>query len=169
MKRPVISVILLVLAVPCLASGQSQPAPTPKPGPEVLRLGYFVGTWKTDTGETVTWEWFDGGFSLVGHVEQSSPEGKSTELRTMTYDPDTKTYSQYRVTSIGPGGTLTAGGTVTGNTWLWQWDGMASGKAAKYRFIIVEVAPTSFTATLKVSVADGPSTVAFETKGQKIK
>lgn len=169
MKRRAIVIILLVLAVPCLASGQSQTAPPPKPGPEVLRLGYFVGTWMTDTGETVTWEWFTGGFSLIGHVENSGPEGKSTELRIMTYDPDTKTYSQYRVTSMGPGGELTTGGTVTGNTWLWQWDGTASGKPAKYRFTIVEVTPTSFTAKLEVSVADGPWTVAFETKGHKIK
>jgi hypothetical protein len=34
---------------------------------------------------------------------------------------------------------------------------------------MVEVTPTSFTAKLEVSVADGPWTVAFETKGVKIK
>jgi hypothetical protein len=80
-----------------------------KPGPEVRRLGSWVGTWKTDT-ETVTWEWFKGGFSLIGHVENSGPEGKSSELRIVTYDPDAKTYSQYRITSTGPGGTLGRGG-----------------------------------------------------------
>ena len=46
MKRSVLIVLLLVLAVPCLAFGQAQTAPPPKPGPEVQRLGYFVGTWK---------------------------------------------------------------------------------------------------------------------------
>lgn len=168
MKRPSVVLVLLLTAA-SLASGQKQTAPTPNPGPEVQRLGYFVGTWKTDTGETVTWEWFDGGFSLVGHVENSGPEGKSTELRIMTYDPNKRTYSQYRVTSLGPGGNLTTGGTVTGNTWLSQWDGTASGKSARYRFSIIEVTPSAFTAKLEVSVADGPWTVAFETKGVKIK
>jgi len=168
MKRLLV-IVVLVLAVPFLASGQPQTAQPPKPGPEVQRLGSLVGTWKTDSGETVTYEWFRGGFSLIGRVENSGPEGKSSELRILTYDPDAKTYTQYRITSTGPGGTLTKGGTVTGNTWLWQWDGSASGKPAKYRFSIVEVTPTSFTAKLEVSVADGPWTVAFETKGVKIK
>ena len=85
-------VVVLLLAVTCLVSGQPQTSPPPKPGPEVLRLGSFIGTWKTET-ETVTWEWFTGGFSLIGHVENSGPEGKSSELRIITYDPDAKDYN----------------------------------------------------------------------------
>jgi hypothetical protein len=167
MRRLVIVVILLALAVPCLAAGQPQTAPPPKPGPDIQRLAYFVGTWKTET-ETVTYEWFTGGFSLIGRVENSGPGGNSSELRILTYDPSAKDYTQYRVTSVGPGGTLSRM-TVTGNTWLSQWDGTAGGKPAKYRFSIVEVTATSFTAKVEVSVADGPWTVAFETKGAKIK
>jgi hypothetical protein len=94
----VLVIVVLLLAVSCLVSGQSQTSPPPKPGPEVLRLGSFIGTWKTET-ETVTWEWFTGGFSLIGHVENSGPAGKSSELRIITYDPDAKDYTQYRVTS----------------------------------------------------------------------
>jgi hypothetical protein len=59
--------------------------------------------------------------------------------------------------------------TVSGNTWLAQWDGTENGKPAKYRFSIVEVSPTSSTAKLEVSVAGGPWTVTFETKTVKIK
>ena len=160
-------IVVLLLAVTCLVSGQAQTSPPPKPGPEVLRLGSFVGTWKTET-ETVTYEWFTGGFSVIGHVENSGPEGKSSELRIITYDPDAKDYTQYRVTSMAPGGTLSRM-TVTGNTWLAQWDSTENGKPAKYRFSIVEVTPTSSTAKLEVSVADGPWTVTFETKAVKIK
>jgi hypothetical protein len=166
MKRLLVVVVLLALAVPYVALGQAQTAP-PKPGPEIQRLGYFVGTWTTDT-ETVTYEWFTGGYSLIGRVENTGAEEKSSELRIMTYDPNAKDYTQYRVTSLGPGGTLSRM-TVAGNTWLAQWDGVASGKPAKYRFSIVEVTPTSFTAKLEVSVADGPWTVAYETTGIKIK
>ncbi len=67
-------VVVLLLAVTCLVSGQPQTSPPPKPGPEVLRLGSFVGTWKTET-ETVSYEWFKGGFSVIGHVENSGPKG----------------------------------------------------------------------------------------------
>jgi hypothetical protein len=86
----------------------------------------------------------------------------------VTYDPDAKDYTQYRVTSTGPGGTL-GHMTVSGNTWRRQWDGTEDGKPAKYRFSIVEVTPTSSTAKLEVSVAGGPWTVTFETKAVKIK
>lgn len=166
MKR--LSVIVVqVLALACLSFGQTRPASPPKPSPEIQRLGSLIGTWKTET-ETVTYEWFAGGFSVIGHVENSGPEGKSSELRIVTYDPDAKDYTQYRVTSLGPGGKLSRM-TVTGNTWLSQWDGTENGKPAKYRFSIVEVSPTSFTAKLEVSVADGPWAVTFETKGMKIK
>jgi len=160
-------IVVLLLAVTCLVSGHPQTSPPPKPGAEVLRLGSFIGTWKTET-ETVTWEWFTGGFSLIGHVENSGPEGKSSELRIITYDPDAKDYTQYRVTSTAPGGTL-GHMTVKGNTWLTQWDGEEDGKPAKYRFSIVEVTPASATAKLEVSVAGGPWTVTFETKSVKIK
>jgi len=166
MKR-LFAIVVLMLVITCLAFGQQQTAPPPKPGPEVQRLGSWVGTWKTDT-ETVTWEWFKGGFSLIGHVENSGPEGKSSELRIVTYDPDAKDYTQYRVTSMGPGGTL-GHMTVSGNTWRTQWDGTEDGKPAKYRFSIVEVTPNASTAKLEVSVAGGPWTVTFETKAVKIK
>jgi len=169
MKRLLVIMVMLVLAAPYLPSGQPQTAPPPKPGPEVSRLGSLVGTWKTDTGEKVTYEWFDGGFSVVGHVENSGPEGKSTELRIITYNPDAKTYSQYRITSTGPGGTLRSGGSVSGNTWVWPLDDAECGESAKCRFSIVEVTPTSFTAKLEVSKGDGPWTVTFATKGVKIK
>ena len=166
MKRLLI-IVVLVLAAPCLVSGQPQPVPSPKPGPEIQGLGSLIGTWKTET-ETVTYEWFAGGYSVIGHVENSGPEGKSSELRIVTYDPDAKDYTQYRVTSLAPGGELSRM-TVTGNTWLSRWDGTENGKPAKYRFSIIEVSPTSFTAKLEVSVADGPWVVTFETKGVKIK
>lgn len=166
MKRLLV-IVVLVLALACLTFGQTQTAPPPKPGPEIQRLGHLIGTWRTET-ETVTYEWFAGGFSVIGHVENSGPEGKSSELRILTYDPDAKDYTQYRVTSVGPGGELSRM-TVSGNTWLSQWDGTENGKPAKYRFSIVEVSPTSLTAKLEVSVADGPWTVTYETKGVKIK
>jgi hypothetical protein len=102
------AIVLQILVVTCVAFGQQQTASPSKVLPEVQRLGSLVDTWKTDMGETVTYEWFDGGFSVVGHVENSGSEGKSTELRIITYDTDAKTYSQYRSTSVAPGGNLSS-------------------------------------------------------------
>jgi len=131
MKRLLV-IVVLVLAGPFLASGHPQTAPPPKPGPEVQRLGSLVGTWKTED-ETVTYEWFTGGYSLIGRVENSGPGGKSSELRIITYDPDAKDYTHYRITSTGPGGTLTRG-MVTGNTWLWHWDGTGEREIGQIPF-----------------------------------
>jgi hypothetical protein len=166
MKR-LLAIVVLQLVITGLAFGQQQTAPPPKPGPEIQRLGSMVGTWKTDDGETVTYEWFDGGFSMIGHVENSD---KSTELRIITYDPDAKTYSQYRITSTRPGGTLSTGGTVSGNTEVWPVvDKTDCEESAECRFIIVQDTPTSFTAKFQVSMNGGPWTVTFATKGVKIK
>ena len=58
MKRLLVMVmtVMLVLAALYLAPGRPQTAPPPKRGPEVLRFGSMIGTWKTDTGEKVTYE-----------------------------------------------------------------------------------------------------------------
>jgi hypothetical protein len=39
MKRAVLIIVLLALAVPCLAFGQAEAVPPPKAGPEVQKLG----------------------------------------------------------------------------------------------------------------------------------
>jgi hypothetical protein len=74
MKRlPVI--IVLALAVSCLAFGQAQTAQPPKPGPEVQQMAPWLGTWQcgyeNKTGSlaksegSITCEWFTGGFFMV--------------------------------------------------------------------------------------------------------
>ena len=103
MKRSVLIVLLLMLAAPCLAFGQAQTAPPPKPGPEVQRLGYFVGTWKFDGetlldpkgkyGGTLTFEWFPGGFSVVGKSEGVGVSGgPMNELGILGYSATEKLY-----------------------------------------------------------------------------
>jgi len=170
MKRLLV-IVLLVLAVPCLAFGQAQTVQPPKPGPEIQRLGSWVGTWKTESGpssSTITWEWFVGGFGLVGREEGTGPAGKYSYLRVMTFDSVEKVYTHYLITSLGPGGAL-AKGTVAENTWHWEWDGMVSAKPAKDRFTVVEVSPTATASKVELSVAGGPWTVTAEGKGTKVK
>lgn len=164
-------IVLLVMAAPCLAIGQAPSAQPPKPGPEVQRLGHFVGTWNTVAGKstsTMSCEWFAGGYSVVCREEASGAQGKFSGLRVLTYDPGAKVYTHYMITSMGPGGGLSKG-TVTGNTWLWQWEGTDNGKPANYRLTLVEVSPTARSTKVEVSVAGGPWTVIEEGKSVKVK
>jgi hypothetical protein len=70
---------------------------------------------------------------------------------------------------MAPRGTLSRGGEVSGNTWVWPLNDAQCGESAKCCFIIVEGTPMSFSAKLEVSKGDGPWTVTLVTKGVKIK
>jgi hypothetical protein len=176
MKKLLVIVVVLAFAVPCLA----QTAQPPKPGPEVQKLAYYVGTWKTE-GETKagpfgpagklsstdTCEWFAGGFHIVCRGEGTGPSGKRTSLGIEAYDVEAKVYVYNGIDSFGEN--EGAKGSLTGNTWTWLWDGKAAGKPAKYRYTEVQVSPTSYTFKVEYSVAGGPWTVVQEGKSTKAK
>jgi hypothetical protein len=54
---------------------------TREPSPDLRRLGRLVGTWELsgDVGGTVTYEWMEGGFFLIQHVDLG-PEAKGMEV-----------------------------------------------------------------------------------------
>jgi hypothetical protein len=172
--------VVLALAVPCLAFGQAQTAQPPKPGPEVQKLAYSVGTWKTE-GEikagsflpagkysvTGTCEWFAGAFHMVCRSEGTGPAGKRTELSILAYDAEAKAYTYYGISSLGE--SVSSKGSLTGNTWTWLWEGKAAGKPTKFRYTEVQVSPTAYTFKLDNSVAGGPWTVMEEGKATKVK
>jgi hypothetical protein len=176
MKRLLVIVVVLAFAVPCLA----QTAQPPKPGPEVQRLGYYLGTWKSE-GEAKasafgpagkfsmmdTCEWFPGGFQVVCRGEGIGPAGKMTSMGILAYDTEAKAYTVYGISSRGE--SMIVKGSLTGNTLMWLWDGKAAGKPAKYRYTEVQVSPTSYTFKGESSVAGGPWTVIEEGKATKVK
>jgi len=176
MKRPLV-IVLLALAIPSLAFGQAQP---PKPGPEVQKLAYFLGTWKGE-GEikaspfgpagkfsgTESCEWFAGGFHVVCRIESTGPEGRMTELEILAYDAEAKAYTYYSISSRG--WSDTSKGSLTGNTWTWVWDDRVAGKPAKFRETVEQLSPTSDTFKTEYSVASGPWTVFLEGKSTKVK
>src|SRR5260370_23596819 len=101
MTRPI---ILAVCALSVLAGAAlAQPGGMPKPGPEVKRLGYFVGTWNTE-GEmkasafgpggkftsTDHNEWFPGNYFVVLHSQRKSPMGPMQELAVLGYNAEDK-------------------------------------------------------------------------------
>ena len=175
--RKLLVIVVLAFAVPCLA----QPAQPPKPGPEVQKLAYYLGTWKTEAevkvgsplypvgkySGTDTCEWFAGGFHLVCRGEGTGPAGKNTSLGILAYDAEAKVYTYYGISSIGE--TESGKMTVTGNTWTSTSEGKMADKPAKFRFTEVQVSPTSYTFKFETSVAGGPWTVFEEGKATKVK
>ena len=175
MKRVLVVVVVLAFAVPCLA----QP---PKPGPEVQKLAYYVGTWKLESdlragpwgpagkiSGTATCEWFAGGFHVVcrGEFELTGSSERMTNLEIVSYDAEAKVYSYHGITSFGA--SVSGKGSVTGNTWTWLWDEKVAGKPAKFRETRVEKSPTSHTFSLEYSVTGGPWTILEEGTVTKVK
>jgi hypothetical protein len=176
MKRLLGIVIVLAFAAPCVA----QTAQPPKPGPEVQKLAYFVGTWKVESevkagysfpagkySGTQTCEWFAGGFQVVCREDGTTPAGKVSELTIFAYDPDAKVYTSYGISSLGE--TNGSKGSLAGSMWTWLWDGTVAGKPVKFRYTDVGVSPTVHTSKAEQSVAGGPWTVVAENKATKVK
>jgi len=174
MKRVFVIVVVLAVAMPCLA----QTVQPPKPGPEVQKLAYFVGTWKGENelkGGALSGhisgrndcEWFAGGFHLLCRNESTGPAGKHWELSVRAYDEETRTYSFYVIGSSGV--TVFAKGSLAGTTWTWLWDEKGWGKPATYRITQVLVSPTSYTFAIEESVTGGPWTVLEKGKATKVK
>jgi len=124
MKRTV-TTTLLVLAV-AAAFAQAPPA-QPKPGPEALRLRYFVGDWKsggelkanpfspagkfTSTDHNVML----GDFFVVFHSDGTGPMGHQKEVSVMGYDAEEKVYTFQSFSSMGEH--EYSKGTVQGKNW----------------------------------------------------
>ena len=178
--KKLLVIVFMALAVPCLAFGQAQPAQPPKPGPEVQKLAYYVGTWKTEGeitagplrsggkfSETGTCEWFAGGFHLMCRHEGTRPAGNVTDLSIVAYDAEAKGYTYFTITSLGDTASVT--GSLSGNTWTFLWDGKVAGKPAKFRYTEVQVSPTSYTFKTERSVAGGPWRVLEDGRAAKAK
>ncbi len=158
--------VVAVIGFQVTAWGQA-PAP-PKPGPEHQRLAYFVGTW-TSEGEVGaspmgpagkvtqvdTCEWFEGHFSVVCHSEGKSPTGPMKSLGILSYSPEEKIYTYYATDNSGWTSTTVPRGTVQGDTWTFNDEGMMGGQKYKSRSTLKELSPTSYSFTTEVQGPDG--------------
>src|SRR4026209_301428 len=145
--------------VPHSASGQAASAEQPKPGPEIQKLAYYLGTW-TGEGETkggpfgpagklsstMTCDWFAGGFHLVCRGEERGPTGKRTFLNILAYDEKAKAYTEYGISSLGES-EYSTGGSIVGNkrTFVKDLDSDVEGKRTKLTYTEVQVSPILYT------------------------
>jgi hypothetical protein len=137
----------------------------PKPGPELKKLDYFLGTWTSDGDmkpgpmgpggkftSTGHGEWMDGGFFLVIHSDFKSGMGNSTGTAYMGYDPQEKVYTYDEFNSMGEN--IHSKGTVDGDTWSWSNDMKMGPQTMKAHYTMKALSPTSYTFKFEVS-SDG--------------
>jgi len=178
MKRPI---VLAVCAFAVLAGAVlAQPGEMPKPGPEVKKLGYFVGTWNNE-GEmkaspfgpggkftsTDHVEWFPGNFFVVMHSEGKTPMGPMHELAVMGYNTEEKMYTYDGFDNMGEHDI--SKGTLKGDTWVYQSDSKVQGKIIKGRFTMKELSPTAYTYKFEMSMDGTKWDTIVEGKSTKAK
>jgi len=145
-----------------------------KPGPEVKKLDYFVGTWTTEGtiaqgpwgaggkfSSTETSEWMDGNFFLVSHGDFKMPpeiggDGKDTSI--MGYDTDENVYTFDSFNSQGR--RERSKGTLSGDSWTWTSSQVYGGQDIKQKMTLKTVSPTSYMMKFEISM-DGTNWMPF--------
>ena len=163
--------------------GQPATAQQSKPGLEVQRLAYYLGTWRGEgetkggpfgpagkLSSTITCDWFAGGFHLVCRGEEKGPTGTRTFLNVRAYDEKAKAYTEYGISSLGES-EYSTGGSIVGNkrTFVKDLDSGVEGKHTKLTYTEVQMSPTLYTYQAEASINGGPSTVIAEGKITKVR
>jgi hypothetical protein len=156
-NRATVIVALTLVFCTTMTFGQAPSAPQ-KPGPEVKKLGVFVGKWKV-VGDVksgggmgpggkvtgaATCEWIFGGFGVLCDETATIPGGMG-ELRDVViigYDADAKQYVLTQVTN--PGYVWKCLGSVDGDTWTWFGEQTGKGKTYFLRFTMKWMSKDSY-------------------------
>ena len=178
MKRVTVllAVCLMFLAISIQAQAPQGP---PKPGPEVKKLSYNVGTWNVE-GEfkpfggmpggkftaTQKCEWYSGGFFVMCRSDGTSPMGPQKGVSFLGYDPNEKVYTYHEFTNTGEA--IDSKGTVTGDTWNWTADSKMGDVKFSVRVTVKEVSKTEYTFKLEMSQNGGAFSVVEEATGHKM-
>ncbi len=170
-------ICILLLSISTNAQ-QAAPAP-PKPGLEVQRLAFGLGTWKIegDTkpfgpmpgGKTTTiqtCEWFTGGFYLECHSENTSSMGTKKAVFFEGYDPNEKVYTYHEFNDLGQ--PFESKGTVNGDTWTWTTTSKMGDTTINIRLTVKEVSSTEFTYKIEMSQNGGEFALLQEATGRKV-
>jgi len=159
------ALMILIAGFAVATVGSAQPPQGPKPGPEVQKLGYFVGKWRGEGEmkpgpfgpggkftEMEDAEWMPGGFFVTIHADEKFPMGDGKTLMVLGYDPEQKVYTFNAFNSMGLA--EAAKGTLDGDTWTWLSELNMGGKIMKSRFIMKQLSPASYSTRFEMS-ADG--------------
>ena len=179
MKHASMFTLVAVMFV-AAAAALAQNPPAQKPGPELEKIKYFVGTWKT-TGDlkpgpmgpggkftdTTHAEWMPGGFFIQMHSNgEMAGMGKMTSSAFMGYNTEDKVYTYDEFSSTGE--RVSARGTLEGDTWTWTNEEKMMGKTMKGRFTEKMTSPTSYDFKFEMSMEGSPFETVMEGKATKV-
>lgn len=181
MKRVKLAILVTfgVLAAAVATRADEKKMEMPKPGPEVKKLGYFVGTWNSagDMKEnpfgmpagkvtsTDKCEWFTGGFQVVCHSTGKGPMGAVHGLGLLAYNTEEKAYTYVGIDSAGFN--EASKGNVDGNNWTYTSDEKMGGKTYHGRYSMV-TSPGSYTFKYETSQDGNNWTLVMEGKATKV-
>jgi len=173
----VLPICILLLTISTLA--QQAPPAAPKPGPEVQRLGFGLGTWKIEgdtkpfgpipggkTTTVQTCDWYAGAFFLECHSENTSVMGTKKAVFFEGYDPNEKVYTYHEFNDIGQ--PFESKGTVNGDTWIWTTVSKMGDATVTLRLTVKEVSKTEFTYKIEMSQNGGEFALIQEATGRKV-
>ncbi len=178
LKRASAALLVSLLCAAFLAA-QTQPQ-MPTPGPELKKLDYFAGNWKSDGdmkpspfgpggkfSATEQNEWMTGGFFLLSHADESTPMGSGKGLAIFGYDTNEKVYTYQAYNSMGEA--EHAKGTLSGDTWTWTNEEKMQGKLMRGRYTVKTLSPTAYTFKFEMAPESGEWTTVMEGKATKTK
>lgn len=167
MKRSALAVACvagMTLAAEAPAQGPAEPGPTA----EHARLGYFVGTWRSEVdvkaspfspGGTMTiqddCQWFEGKFAVICRGEGTGPGGALRSLGLIGYNADENVYTYYGLDNKGMVPTTVAKGTIAGDTWTFTDEAKMGGATIRSRYVIRQVSENSYTFLWEMQGEDG--------------
>lgn len=178
MKRICLLTILLFTVAAAFAQG---PPAAPTPAPELKKLDYFAGTWKSQGElkpgpmgpggkytETIHSEWMPGRFFLVEHTNANmAAMGHLTEVAYLGYNAEEKSYTYDAFNSMGEA--EHSKGTVEGDTWTWTSSENMGGQKMKGRFTITITSPTAYNFKFEIAPESGGDyTTVVEGKATKV-
>ncbi len=153
----------------------AQAPQTPQPAPELKKLDYFAGTWKTDAdmkaspygpGGKMTGtdhiEWMQGNFFLLVHTQFTGAGGSGIDLGVMGYDPRKKMYTYDSFNSVGERESAT--GSLQGDTWTWYSD---PGTGMKWRYTQKMLSSSSYAIKFEMTSDGSTWSTAMEGKATK--
>lgn len=130
----------------------------------------LVGTWKTDPAAaagpvdlTLTCDWFTGGRQVVYQLDGTIAGEAHDELGAYFYDPKTRAYGEYGISSRG-GTPIPGVVTIKPGTWVHAYEVQVSGKPATAHFTLLDMTASGGAWTYEVSTGGGPWTVLGEGK-----
>jgi hypothetical protein len=185
--RKTATATVLVALVFCLATvvaqehgkeKQESAFPLPKPGPEMEKIKFHLGTWKTSEkhesspgfagGEgngTMKVQPGPGGLSLVIDYSSAGAIGKFAGHGVTLWDAEAKVYKSYWLDNF-TAGAMEMTGNWEGKDFVLKGQMEYMGKSYTFKQVTTDISPTSYTMKMYMSEG-GPETLAMTIKAVK--